>query len=153
MTFYFDSLLFAKQLSKKKTTQLREMQGNSHFFKILFWCDQWTEEKNAFVLCVFKTFRRFMHSIHNVSTFSFSSLTLFPHKKEASTTLFSSVLTISFGRDAKLHHHNRWDRAIQLHVFKSTITLEKKKEEKKEGRLYKSFQTNMLELCSSLAFS
>lgn len=102
------------------------MQGNSHFLNsILVW--PVNREKTMPLYCVYSKLSGDLYIQSSyVSTFPFSSPTLFPHKKEASTTLFPSVLTISIGRDAKVHHHIRWDGAIQIHVFKSTIILKKK---------------------------
>lgn len=53
---------------------------------------------------------------------------LFPHKDQAPTTLFPSVLTTSTGRDTKLHHHTKQDKDLQLSVYKSIMILRGKRD-------------------------
>lgn len=121
--------------------QVREIEGNSHFLNsILEWPVSRGEKKSLCIVCI-QNFQIYAFNL----VMSPPSLLSPPHwsftKKEAPTTLFPSMLTISIGRDTKLHHHIRWDRAIQLHVFKSTITLKKKK---KKGDYINPFKLTCL---------
>lgn len=95
-------------------------------FFIIFWYDQPTErEKKCLYLVCIQNFP--FNAVLHTASLPASPHSLFPHKDQAPTTLFPSVLTTSTGRDTKLHHHTKQDKDLQLSVYKSIVILRGKK--------------------------